>query len=41
MNVGITCEFEEIVPVEKLLSGFVLTEHEAGWASEDQQLEEG
>lgn len=40
MNLGIPCELEEIVPVEKLLSGFVLTEHEAGWGSEG-QCEEG
>lgn len=39
-NGGIPCELEESVPVEKLLSGFVLTEHEVGWATED-QLEEG
>ena len=30
------CELEESVPVEKLLSGFVLTEREVGWAPEDQ-----
>ena len=32
----IPCELEENVPVEKLFSGFALTECEVGWAVEDQ-----
>lgn len=39
-NGGITCELEESVPVEKLLSEFVLTEREVGWATDDQPEED-
>lgn len=38
-NGGIPCELEESIPVEKLLSGFELTEREVEWAIDD-QLEE-
>lgn len=40
-NGEIPCELEESVPVEKLFSGFVLTEREVEWATDDQLAEGG